>query len=77
VTERPAVLPSDRRFRLGGYLFLVSLLVFFVASILMYAIYAGPRRADPQSQVPLPTSFLVSTICLLGVSVMMHLATRG
>ncbi len=71
-----AMLPSDQRFRLGGYLFLSSLFVFFLSSILLYAIYAGTRRHDPQSQVPLPLTFLVSTVCLLMVSGMMHTATR-
>lgn len=70
------VLPSDKRFRMGGYLFLASLFMFFLATLLLYAIYATTRRDDPQSQVPLPKMFLVSTACLLSISVMTHLATR-
>lgn len=62
--------------KMGGTLFLVSLAVFFVASILLFAIYAIPRRDDPQSAVPLPYAFLVSTVCLLIISVLVHLATR-
>jgi cytochrome c oxidase subunit 3 len=69
-------LPSDRRHQLGGILFLVSLLVFFLSSILLYAIYAWWRRDDPQSQAPLPGSFLISTACLLLISLLVHLATR-
>ncbi|MGB7345459.1 MAG: cytochrome c oxidase subunit 3 [Pirellulaceae bacterium] len=69
-------LPSDRRQRLGGWLFLLSLLVFFLASILLYGIYAYGRRDDPQSQAQLPASFLVSTGCLIVISGLVHAATR-
>jgi len=70
------MLPSDRRFRQGGWLFLGTLLIFFLSSLLLYAIYAFTRRNDPQSLVPLPTSFLTSTVCLIGISVLVHAATR-
>ena len=69
-------LPNDHRFRLGGYLFLVSLLVFFLSSILLYGIYAYSRRNDPQSLTKLPPAFLVSTGCLLVISVLVHWSTR-
>ena len=72
----PTILPPDRRTQQGGALFLASLLVFFLASLLMYAIYAYTRRADPQSSVPLPSSFLLSTALLIGISGMVHAATR-
>lgn len=75
--QRPAALPSDRRYQQGGMIFLLSLVVFFLTSILLYAIYAYHRRDDPQSSAPLPTTFLVSTACLLGVSGMMHASTRA
>ncbi len=42
----------------------------------MYAIYAWSRRSDPQTFVPLPPIFLVSTVCLLLISLLVHLATR-
>lgn len=70
------MLPQDRRHHFGGMLFLISLFIFFISSILLYGIYAYTRRDDPQSDVPLPTSFLVSTVCLLAISVLVHLATR-
>ena len=70
-----ATLPSDQRFHLGGVLFLVSLLVFFLCSILLYGIYAYARRDDPQSLEKLPISFLVSTMCLLVISVLVHFST--
>ena len=71
------MLPDDRRHHFGGMLFLVSLFVFFVSSILLYGIYAYSRRDDPQSGAELPNSFLISTICLLLISVLVHLATRA
>lgn len=70
------ILPSDERFRLGGTLFLLSLFVFFVSSILLYVIYAYWRRDDPQSSVPLPPAFLISTFLLLLISTLVHGATR-
>ncbi len=70
------LLPSDQRHRLGGILFLVSLLVFFLSSILLYLIYAFWRRDDPQSSIPLPPAFLISTACLIAVSLLVHTATR-
>ena len=76
IQKSKAVLPSDQRFQLGGWLFLLSLLIFFLTSILLYTIYAFWRRDDPQSTAPLPAAFLLSTICLLFVSVLMHLASR-
>ena len=71
------MLPNDRRQHLGGMLFLLSLLVFFVASLLIYGIYAYSRRDDPQTTAALPSSFLLSTFCLLLISVLVHLAARA
>jgi cytochrome c oxidase subunit 3 len=75
-SEVPVKLPSDIRQQLGGAIFLASLLVFFVASILLYSIYAWARRDDPQSGVPLPMSFLASTVLLIAISGLVHLSTR-
>ncbi len=69
-------LPSDNRAGQGGILFLVSLLIFFLASICLYGLYAYWRRDAPQSTTPLPNQFLFSTICLLGISGLVHWATR-
>ena len=75
--QSTAALPSDRRLQQGGTIFLVSLLVFFLGSILLYALYAYARRDHPQSAAPLPATFLISTGCLLGISGMVHGATRA
>jgi cytochrome c oxidase subunit 3 len=71
-----AALPTDQRQRFGGFLFLLSLLVFFFASILLFAIYVYSRRDDPQRLAKLPSSFVVSTGCLLVISGLVHGATR-
>lgn len=70
------LLPVDRRVKQGGWLFLLSLLIFFLSSILLYGLYAYWRRDDPQSEIPLPRAFLVSTVCLLAISGLVHTATR-
>ncbi|MCM2369307.1 cytochrome c oxidase subunit 3 [Aporhodopirellula aestuarii] len=69
-------LPTDLRYRQGGWLFLGTLLVFFVSSLLLYGLYAASRQGDPQSAVQLPSSFLLSTLILIGISAMVHVATR-
>ncbi|TWU06043.1 cytochrome c oxidase subunit 3 [Stieleria varia] len=72
----PENLPADRRLKQGGQLFLLSLIVFFLCSILFYAIYASARRGDPQNLTLLPKGFLISTACLILISVLVHVATR-
>jgi len=69
-------LPSDQRYQLGGWLFLISLMMFFLASILLFALYAYWRREDPQSAEPLPLGFVLSTVCLILISGLAHGATR-
>lgn len=70
-----AVLPSDHRARQGGWLFLVMLLVFFLASLLLYGLYAFARQDDPYRLAPLPLSFLASTGLLIAISGLLHRAT--
>lgn len=72
-----SVLPTDRRYRQGGWLFLGTLLVFFFSSLLLYGIYASSRLGDVQSSVPLPSSFLTSTVLLLCISGLVHWSTRS
>ncbi len=76
ILSTAAILPTDYRARQGGLLFLVTLSVFFVTSLLLYALYAASRREDPFSAATLPAPFLASTVCLLGISGMLHAATR-
>ena len=69
-------LPTDQRARLGAWLFIGSLVVFFLSSILLYGLYAWSRRDDPFRNTPLPHSFLASTGCLVVISLLLHFATR-
>lgn len=50
------------------------LLVFFLSSLLLYALYAISRRDDPFSVAPLPASFLASTVLLIAISGLLHRA---
>ncbi|MFG0286655.1 MAG: cytochrome c oxidase subunit 3 [Rhodopirellula sp. JB044] len=70
-------LPTDLRYRQGGWLFLGTLLVFFLSSLLLYGIYAASRQGDPQTAVALPASFLLSTGLLIGISGLVHFSTRA
>jgi cytochrome c oxidase subunit 3 len=70
------VLPSDFRAKQGAWLFLGTLLIFFLSSLLLYALYAFSRRDDPYSNAALPWSFLASTVFLVAISGLVHLATR-
>ncbi|WP_153557619.1 cytochrome c oxidase subunit 3 [Roseimaritima sediminicola] len=67
--------PLDRRQWQGAALFLVSLFVFFVSSIILYFLYAYWRRDVVGPGTTLPTIFLFSTLGLLGISGLVHRAT--
>ena len=62
---------------MGGWLFLISLVIFFFATILLYGLVAYWRRDDVLSSAPLPGSFIISTVCLLLISWLVHRASRG
>ena len=70
-----AILPNDHRAHQGGWLFLAMLLVFFLASLLLYGIYVLTRRDDPYRSAPLPVAFLASSALLIAISGMLHRAT--
>jgi cytochrome c oxidase subunit 3 len=72
MSTQPLSLPVDQRAHQGGLLFLASLLVFFLASIFLYLMYAFWRRDDPQSNNPLPLSFILSTGAMFVVSGMVQ-----
>lgn len=71
------VLIADRRAQQGGILFLLSLFVFFVTGIVSFVLYASWRPASQLRSEKLPESFLTSTLCLVVVSVALHLAVRA
>ena len=65
----------------GVWLFLTSLTIFFVSSILLYVVYVAMRVA-PESGLKaqsfvLPKSFLPSTFLLVGISVSLEFALRA
>lgn len=70
-------IPSDARSRLGGLLFLVSLLIFFLASLLLYGLVAWAKPAEMAASLRLPAGLWASTICLLVISGLLHAATRS
>ena len=70
-------IPSDARSRLGGQLFLVSLLIFFLASLLLYGLVAWAKPAEMAANLRLPAGLWASTICLLTISGLLHAATRS
>ncbi len=70
-----SALPSDVRARQGGWLFLTTLTVFFLSSLVLYAVYVVLRADDPYRHATMPATFLVSTLCLVLVSGLLHWAT--
>lgn len=68
-------LPVDRRAQQGGLLFLASLVMFFLSTIFLYLLYAFWRKDEIESTQELPLGFLLSTLSLVVVSVLLHLAT--
>lgn len=79
--ERKAGLPQDIRAMQGAWLFLIALSVFFFSSILLYVIYVALRLAPDTKLRPLafqlPSSFVPSTILLIGVSGALEWAVRS
>lgn len=73
----PYSLPPDQRAQQGGLLFIASLLVFFVASIVMFLLYVSWRSQDFIRKEVLPLNFAASTICLVAISVLLHLAVKA
>lgn len=72
-----AALAQDRRSEQGAWLFLVSLAVFFFSCMLLYAIYVMLRIAPQKEALQpffLPRSFLLTTVNLLAISVLLHMA---
>ncbi|MFN3189832.1 MAG: heme-copper oxidase subunit III [Aureliella sp.] len=74
-TVKPAA--EDRRSAQGAWLFIGSLAVFFFSSIFLYAIYVLLRIAPQSGEIQpfyLPRSFLLTTVNLVAISILLHLA---
>jgi heme/copper-type cytochrome/quinol oxidase subunit 3 len=78
--QRIQYLSEDKRLFQGAMLLLVSLGVFFFSSLLLYAIYVMLRLApttEPITPFFLPTSFILTTVVLISISVLLHLAVEA
>lgn len=78
--SKPQLLPVEARTSQGIWLFLASLAIFFLASILLYVVYIAMRvQGDAPFAQPLalPWSFIPSTVLLVGVSFCLEMAYRG
>ncbi len=72
-----AQLAEDRRSEQGAWLLIASLTVFFISCIVLYAVYVFLRvRPEAGEIVPfhLPRSFLLTTVTMVAISVLLHLA---
>lgn len=70
-------LAEDRRLEQGAWLFLTSLSVFFFSSTILFAIYVMLRIAPEAGNVQpffLPRMFLLTTVNMLAISVLLHMA---
>lgn len=63
--------------KLGFYLFLTSLGMFFLASMLAFAIIATASVKPGDVQLRLPITFLPSTLILISVSFVLHRAVEN
>ena len=84
VNERPIKvqkLPQDVRAMQGVWLFLLTLGVFFISSILLFILYVALRLSPTAGLRPqpfyLPRSFFPSTLLLIGVSGALEWALRA
>lgn len=71
---------EDRRSEQGAWLFLGSLTVFFLACMVLYALYVLMRIAPHAGDIQpffLPRSFLLTTVNLIAISVLLHLAVTA
>lgn len=76
----PAVNSEDNRRAQGAWLLLVSLSIFFLATIALYAIYVVLRMSDPAQRVApfyLPISFIATTVILIAISTCLHLSVEA
>ena len=74
------LMPARRRLyqqKLGFYLFLVSLGIFFFASMMAYAVIRTKVVKPTDHQLTIPVSFWLSTIVLLTISFALHMAVES
>ncbi len=77
---RTSKLAEDRRSEQGAWLLIASLSVFFIACTILYAIYVVLRVAPGGGQLQpfyVPQLFVLTTVNLLAISVLLHLAVAA
>lgn len=74
-----STLAEDRRREQGAWIFLISLAVFFVSCMFLYAIYVLLRVGKAGDVTPfyIPRSFLLTTVNLIAISICLHLAVAS
>lgn len=76
----PTLKSEDHRRAQGAWLLLISLSIFFLATIALYAIYVVMRMSggkDPVAPFYLPISFITTTVILIAISTCLHLAVEA
>ena len=76
----PRTKTDDARRAQGAWLLLISLGVFFVSTIMLYAIYVVMRLTNGQERVApfyLPLNFILTTIILIAISICAHLSVES
>ena len=71
---------EDRRLEQGAWLFLTSLTVFFLSCTFLYAIYVMFRLAPQSGEIQpfyLPRLFILTTVNMLAISVLLHMAVEA
>lgn len=71
---------DDARRAQGAWLLLISLGVFFVSTIILYAIYVIMRLSNGTEQVApfyLPLNFVLTTLILISISICLHLSVES
>lgn len=75
-----SIIEQDRRAEQGAWLFLISLGIFFLSSMILFVVYIALRLKAPEPEVKayhLPIGFIFSTTLLIGVSVSLHWAVMA
>lgn len=75
----PTINTEDNRRAQGAWLLLMSLSIFFCATIALYAVYVVLRMSGESTVAPfyLPISFIATTTILIAISTCLHLAVAA
>ncbi len=76
----PRLKTDDARRAQGAWLLLISLGIFFVSTIMLYAIYVVMRLTNGAEKVApfyLPLNFVLTTIILIAISTCLHLSVQS